>query len=176
MNHLPFEDWLLEESPLTPPQKRLLEAHLRECPSCAALAEVSLALQSARLVPPPSGFVNRFRQRLAARQQTQRRQFILGFALLILTVLGVMVGLSWPLLSSFLANPSRALLEWVLRLVAVCTTIQTWLATIGVLVRVGASLISPAIWTVTFLFLSLVCLFGIASLARLTRIPQGVRL
>ncbi len=31
MNHRPFEDWLLDDQPLTPEQKRDLQSHLRTC-------------------------------------------------------------------------------------------------------------------------------------------------
>lgn len=176
MNHRPFEDWLLEETPLAPSEKRLLDAHLRECPSCLALAEVSMALRSARPVAPSHGFVNRFRQRLAARQQAQRRNLILGFLLLVLVVSGILLGIVWPFLSTFLANPGRAILEWVSHLIALCLTLQALFETLRVLVHVGASLIPNSAWTITFLLLSVICSTGIASLAKLSRIPQGVRL
>ena len=39
MNHRPFEDWLLEDQRLTSDEERELQAHLRVCTSCAAIAE-----------------------------------------------------------------------------------------------------------------------------------------
>lgn len=176
MNHQPFEEWLLEEIPLAPSEKRLLDAHLQECPSCLALAEVSVALRSARSVAPSNGFVKRFRQRLAARQQAQRRRFVLGLLLLALIVLGILLGFSWPFLNVLFADPGRAILSWVSRFMTFCLTLQTLFATLQVLVRVGISLVPSSIWAVTFLLLSAMCSIGIASLAKVTRIPQGVRL
>lgn len=176
MNHQPFEDWLLSDSPLAPADRRLLEAHLRECRACAALAEVNLALQSARPVSPPPGFVERFRQRLAARRQSQRKALASGFLLLIASAVGIVAALSWPLLNVLLDSPTRAIVEWTYSLVSVYTLFQAFCETIRVLVRVGTSLISPAFWTLSFLSLGMICLLGIASLAKFTRIPQGVRL
>lgn len=176
MNHQPFEDWLLEETPLAPSEKRLLDAHLRECPSCLALAEVSIALRSARPVAPSQGFVNRFRQRLAARQQAQCRNLILGFLLLALIVGGVLLGFSWPFLSTFLASPGRVVLEWVSHLITLYLTLQALFETLHVLARIGVSLIPKSVWTVSFLLLSAMCSMGIASLAKFTRTPQGARL
>jgi anti-sigma factor RsiW len=50
MKHRPFEDWLLDDQPLDPTQKRELNAHLRACNACRAIAESNLALRSARVV------------------------------------------------------------------------------------------------------------------------------
>lgn len=174
MNHQPFEDWLLEESPLTPAEKRLLDVHLRECASCLALAEVSVALHAARPVTPPSGFVDRFRQRLAAREQAQRRKIALGFLILALVVLSALLILVWPFLSDFLADPGHAVLEWVSLFVAVCTMLQALVETFQILLRLSLSLVPGSTWTTTFLLLSTMCLVGMVSLAKLTRIPQGV--
>ncbi len=176
MNHRPFEDWLFEETPLSPSQKRLLDAHLRECSSCLALAEVGVVLRSARIAGPSNGFVNRFRQRLVARQQEQRRRFILGVFLLALTVGSALIGLAWPFLSAFSANPGRMILEWVSYVVMLCLSLQTLFETLQVLARIGISLIPSQVWMVTFLLLSAMCAIGIVSLAKMIRIPQGVRL
>jgi hypothetical protein len=53
MDHRPFEDWLLEDKVLIPDEKRALNAHLRDCTSCTALAEVDLALKSVRVAHAP---------------------------------------------------------------------------------------------------------------------------
>ena len=65
MNYRPFEDWLLEDQHLTSDQERELQAHLRVCTSCAAIAESNLALHSTRMVSPAEGFVSRFEMRLS---------------------------------------------------------------------------------------------------------------
>ena len=176
MNHQPFETWLLAENPLTPSEKHSLEVHLRECHSCAALAEVNLALRSVQPVSPPEGFVERFRQRLAARQQAQRKMFLLGFVLLAMSTLGLLTVLSWPLLAALFSHPSRAILEWAYSLVSICTTIQALWETTRILVSVGVSIIPTGPWIAFFLFLSTLCFLGIVSLTKFTRIPQGVHL
>ncbi len=176
MNHQPFEEWLLAENPLTPSEKLSLEAHLRECRACTALAEVNLALRSVQPVSPPEGFVERFRQRLAARQQAQRKMFLLGFVLLIISTLGLLTALSWPLLVALFSHPSRLILEWAYSLVSICATVQALWETTRVLVSVGVSLIPAGLWIASFLLLSTLCLLGIASLTKFTRIPQGVLL
>jgi hypothetical protein len=52
MNHRPFEDWLLDDQPLNPSQKRELDTHLRACKVCSGIAESNLALRSARVIAP----------------------------------------------------------------------------------------------------------------------------
>jgi hypothetical protein len=78
MNHRPFEDWLLEDQPLDPTQKRDLDAHLRTCETCRAIAESNLALRSARIVAPAPGFSARFQERLVLARRAQRRRTLLG--------------------------------------------------------------------------------------------------
>ena len=55
MKHQPFEAWLLEEKPINARQKLELDAHLRDCGYCAALAETGRALRSVKKVSPASG-------------------------------------------------------------------------------------------------------------------------
>jgi hypothetical protein len=74
MNHQPFEDWLLNDQPLTPIEKRDLDAHIRTCKYCAVLAQSSLELRSVRMVSPMPGFAGRFQKRLAARRIADRRR------------------------------------------------------------------------------------------------------
>ncbi len=47
MNHQPFENWLLDEEPLTAQQQRDLQNHLRDCTICSGLADSNLALHTA---------------------------------------------------------------------------------------------------------------------------------
>ncbi|MFH1908260.1 MAG: hypothetical protein ABIL11_12905, partial [Chloroflexota bacterium] len=93
MNHRPFEDWMLEDQTMTAEQKRELQAHLRMCTRCTALAEVNLALGSARLVAPASGFVDRFQARLEAQRQAQRKRNFWGFLILVISVMTVLLWL-----------------------------------------------------------------------------------
>ncbi len=84
MNHQPFEDWLLEDQPLTLEQQRELQAHLRSCPACTAIAESNLALHSVHMISPAAGFARRFQTRLAHRREQQRWRQIIGTVILVL--------------------------------------------------------------------------------------------
>jgi hypothetical protein len=66
MNHRPFEDWLLNDMPMTPEQKRELDMHVRDCPYCTALVETGMALKTVKKVSPQAGF--------AAREHSQGRE------------------------------------------------------------------------------------------------------
>jgi len=76
MNHQPFEDWLLNDQPLTPIEKRDLDAHIRACKYCAALVEIGLELHSVRMVSPKPGFAGRFEKRLDAQPIADFRQML----------------------------------------------------------------------------------------------------
>ena len=78
MNHRPFEDWLLDDQPLTPDQIRDLQIHLRGCDSCSAIAESNLALRSARLMSPAPGFNIRWQERLVVARRAQRQRNVIG--------------------------------------------------------------------------------------------------
>jgi membrane-associated protease RseP (regulator of RpoE activity) len=78
MNHQPFEDWLLEEKPINPKQKLELEAHLRVCTYCSALAATGNALHSVKKAAPAVGFTVRFQERLAKQKAVERRRRFWG--------------------------------------------------------------------------------------------------
>ena len=84
MNHRPFEDWLLDEQPLTPEQKRDLQSHLRLCTSCSAIAESNLAIHTTQMVSPAPGFTDRFKARLVRRRSEQKWRQIVGTLVLVL--------------------------------------------------------------------------------------------
>lgn len=174
MNHRPFEDWLLAEDPLTPQQKRELDAHLQTCPSCAALAEVNLALRAVRQADPAPGFAARFQARLAARKQALRRRRVLGFLLLTLAVAGSLLRLAWPALATLFESPVEALASWLLYLVALWTSLQA-LGEVGrVLFDVAPGFVPPAVWAGILLGAAGWGLAWFVSLMKWTRSPQGV--
>ena len=74
MNHRPFEDWLLNDMPITTEQKRELDMHVRGCPYCTALVETGMALKTVKKASPQTGFAARFEARLAARKAAERRR------------------------------------------------------------------------------------------------------
>ncbi len=74
MNHQPFEDWLLNDKLIDPKQKLELDAHLRMCADCSALAETGVALRSVKKISPAAGFTTRFQARLALQKAADRRR------------------------------------------------------------------------------------------------------
>ena len=106
MNHQPFEDWLLNDKPITNEQKRELDIHVRTCTYCAALVETGLALKSVKKASPQAGFTNRFQARLAERKLAERRKRLWGS---VLFTVGGLVLLMWivsPYLLSFVSAPA----------------------------------------------------------------------
>lgn len=77
--HLPFEEWLLAERPLSAYQEQALNEHLETCEACRSLqhswGNVSNLFRTAPIVTPKVGFTARWAERQAAeRLQKQRRQ------------------------------------------------------------------------------------------------------
>lgn len=96
MSHQPYETFLFSGDPLDPEQRHSLEAHLRTCEHCNALAValtgLDRAFSSSPSPQPAPGFTQRWQAHLEAfRQQRQVRNLwlmTLGlFALTSLTVL-----------------------------------------------------------------------------------------
>jgi anti-sigma factor RsiW len=124
MNHRPFEDWLLADEALDPERNRELRAHLLTCKTCAALAEVNVALRSAQTIHPVSGFTNRFQERLAVHKAGQRKRAFWGVLVLGLSALTVLVwlGLSaFPLLEQ---SPFELFVKWLGYMAYLITAIQ----------------------------------------------------
>jgi hypothetical protein len=146
MNHRPFEDWMLEDQALTPEHKRDLQSHLRTCTQCAALAEVNLALGSARVATPAEGFADRFQVRLAAQRQAQRKRNFWGFLILVISVMTVLSWLAWPILKVVLDSPVNFLSTWLSYLLS----LWFWLQALGqagsVLLRVIPAFVPPYFW------------------------------
>ena len=105
MDHLPFEDWILNNEPLTPRQKQDLAAHLQECRTCTALREVDLALGNVRQAEPAPGFSARFQVRLAEQRQAMKRRNAIGFSLLAVAVLGGTAVYAFPILQAAAVSP-----------------------------------------------------------------------
>ncbi len=124
MNHQPFEEWLLNEKLISPKQKLELDAHLRICSYCSALAETGKALRTVKKVSPAAGFSTRFQARLAVQKAAERRRKRWGAVLFTFGGLVMLIWLVGPYLASFLAAPATwiaALIEWVVFLI---TTVQ----------------------------------------------------
>ena len=174
MNPRPFEDWLLADEPLTPRQKRELQAHLQACGECASLAEVSLALKTARAAAPAEGFVGRFQVRLETQKQALRRRNIAGFSLLFLSVVGIAVWLCWPLLKEAIQSPANLLNSWLSTLVSLWASLQAMGHVSSLVLRVVPGFIPAYVWLVILVAGGGWSLVWIASLIKLTKNPQGV--
>lgn len=174
MKHRPFEDWLLDDQPLNPTQKRELDAHLRACKVCSAIAESNLALRSARLVAPAPGFTTRWQERLVLARRAQRRRTLLGtlfFSLGGLLLLALLVG---PLVASVLGSPAEWIAAMVRALLFIYTTTMAIAEAGSILVRVLPGFVPPFVWLILFSTMSGFALLWSISIWRLMRRPQGV--
>jgi hypothetical protein len=108
MNHLPYQDWLFEETqPLSDTQMSELQQHLRECAECrelsSALRQMEASLKMKPMAAPAEGFTLRWQARLQdERALAHRRQtrLTLGFILAGLAgLLGALIVFVWPWLS-----------------------------------------------------------------------------
>ena len=174
MNHRPFEDWLLKDQTLNPAQKRELDTHLQSCAYCAALAETGMELRSAHMVSPAPGFVSRFEKRLAARRIAERRRKLWGAIVLILSGLGFLAWLIWPVAENIFNSPAGWVTGVVSYLLFIITSIRA-LTDVGfVLLRVVPGFIPPFVWMVICSMLAGITLLWSISIWRLTRVPRGV--
>ena len=174
INHRPFDDWLLADQPLTPQQKQELQAHLQNCPQCAALAEVNLALTSARTVSPQAGFADRFQVRLAEQKRAMRARNLWGFLILVVSVVSILAWLAWPLLNIVLRSPVDLLASWLSDLVSLWASLQTMSYVSAVLLRVAPGFIPVSAWVVILLAAGGCSLLWAFTLVKLTKNLQGV--
>ena len=174
MNHQPFEEWLLNDMPITHEQKRDLDLHVRTCTYCSALAETGVALKSVKKVSPQGGLSTPFQARLAARKLVERRRRIWGTVLFTFGGLGMLMWLSSPILASFLSSPATwiaALVQWI---VFVLTTVQALAQAGSVFLRIIPDFLSPFAWMVILSAVAGVSLLWSVSIWRFVRVPRGV--
>jgi hypothetical protein len=174
MNHQPFEEWLLNEQPLDPKQKRDLDLHLRSCAYCAALAETELVLRSAKMVSPAEGFTARFQVRLAERKLVDRRRKFWGAILFLIGGLSYLFWMAGPSVFSFLSSPETwiaTLVEWGIFLI---TTLQAMTQASEVLLHVIPGFVPPFAWMILVSAIAGISLLWSVSIWRFTRVPQGV--
>lgn len=174
MNHRPFEEWLLNDAPITPEQKRELDAHLRGCAHCAALSATGMALRSAKMAAPVPGFTVRFQTRLAERKLAERRRRLWGAILFTLGGIVLLAWLAFPYLVTFFASPATwisALVEWGIFLI---TTVQALFQAGSVLLNVIPGFLPPFAWMVLFSAFAGISLLWSVSIWRFSRVPRGV--
>ncbi|HTP01475.1 MAG TPA: hypothetical protein VMJ64_08885 [Anaerolineales bacterium] len=174
MNHRPFEDWLLDDRQLTAQQQRELQAHVRTCTSCTAIAESNLALHSTRRVGPRPGFVDRYQVRLEMRRRQQRWRQIIGTLVLVLGGLGLLYWFSAPFVQDMLLSPASWITAGIGYFVFIMTSIQVMGEATGIILHVLPGLISPAGWLGMTLAISALAFLWTVSIRRVARAPQGV--
>jgi hypothetical protein len=174
MNHQPFETWLLDDKVLTPTEKREINAHLRECKTCAALAETGLALRAAKVAAPKPGFAMRFQHRLAAQKLAERRRRLWGLFVLIISGVSLLGWFAFPYISSFTSSPVEWLIAAASYFLYIVSSLQAFSEIVGVIARMLPGFLPPYAWMVMLSALSGMGLLWIVSIWRFARRPQGV--
>jgi len=174
MNHQPFEDWLLNDKLINPKQKLELNAHLRICSYCSALAETGKALRMVKRVSPAAGFSARFQARLAMQKAAERRRRFWGSVLFTFGGFVMLMWLVWPYLASFFASP----VTWITSLIGwgvfLITTLQAMFQAGSVLLDVIPGFLPPFVWMIVVSALAGIGLLWSISIWRFIRVPRGV--
>jgi anti-sigma factor RsiW len=174
MNHRHFEEWLLNDTRLTPTEKREIDVHVRACAHCAALAETGLALRSARVAAPAAGFVKRFQERLAVQKIAERRRKLWGLFVLTLAGAGLVGWVAAPFIFAVISSPVEWLTAAIGYFLFLATSLQAFGDVVRVLARVVPDFIPLYVWMVLFSALAGLGLLWTMSIWRFTRVPRGV--
>lgn len=174
MNHQPFENWLLDEAPLTPQQQRDLQNHLRGCAICSGIADANLALQSTHLAAPMPGFTARFRPRLAAWRREQQRRQAIGTILLVTIGVGILYAVAGPAMLEAARSPAAWLGEVTGYAVEVLTLLSIIAHVGSILLRLAPEALPPAAWPTAFVAGGMLAALWIAVMRSLAKAPQGV--
>lgn len=175
MNHQPFEEWLLNDIPLTAEQKHDLDQHMRSCEYCNALAESGKALHSVTMASPAEGFTARFQERLAEHKIADRRRKIWGTSLFLIGGLSLLMWLAGPSIFAFASSPENliaTLVEWGIFLI---TTLQAFTQAGEVFLHVIPGVLPPFAWMVIISGFAGMSLLWSVSIWRFVRKPQGVK-
>ena len=173
MNHRPFEDWLLNDTSLTPEQKRELDIHLRTCPYCTALVETGMALKTVKKASPQAGFAARFETRLAQRKAAERRRRYIGSILFTAGGLALLMWIASPYLLSFFSAPATWISVVIGWMVFLITTVQALGQAGSVFLKVVPDFLSPFAWMVLISAVAGVTLLWTISIWRFVREPRG---
>ena len=176
MNHLPFEEWLLNDIPVTPEQKRELDLHLRTCAYCSALVEIGRMLSNSKMTAPAAGFTARFQSRLAERKVADRRRKLWGALLFTLGGLALLLWFVGPSVATFFASPATWISVVVGWLVFLGTTIFALMEAGLVILNVIPKFLPPFAWLVLLSMFAGVGLLWSVSIWRFAvrDAPQGV--
>lgn len=174
MNHQPFETWLLDDKHLTTLEKNELNAHLRVCKTCSALAETGIVLRSAKVIEPTAGFTLRFQEKLARQKIAERRKLLWGLIILISSGIGLSLWLAMPYLSTFLSAPIEWLTTLIGYLLFIFTSLQAFNEVLQVFTRIVPNFIPPYAWMIFFSGMAGFGLLWSVSIWKFTKRPQGV--
>ena len=174
MNHQPFEDWLLNDKLINPKEKLELDAHMRTCSYCSALAETGKALRMVKKVSPAAGFSARFQARLAMQKAAERRRRLWGTALFTFGGVVILMWIAAPYLTSFFASPATSITSLIQWGVFVITTLWAMAQAGSVLMNVIPSFIPAFVWMVVVSALAGFGLLWSVSIWRFVRVPRGV--
>ncbi len=174
MNHQPFEEWLLNDMPITTEQKRELDLHLRSCSYCSALVETGIALKTVKKVSPQPGFSTRFQVRLAERKLAERRRRLWGAVLFTFGGLAMLMWLASPWLASFFTAPATWISAFVQWGVFIITTLRALTQAGSVFLRIIPDFLSPFAWMIILSAFAGVSLLWSVSIWRFVRVPRGV--
>ena len=173
MDHRPFEDWLLNNETLSAEENRQLNAHLQGCCSCSALAEVNLALKTAKMAEPATGFAERFQMRLEAQKKAVRRRNFWGFLVLTFSVLSGLIWMALPLLKSLVQSPLDLLASWLSTVVSIWASTEALFQGGRVILKVLPGFIPIYVWIVVLLVAGGWSLLWVFSIKKFTKIAQG---
>jgi hypothetical protein len=174
MNHQPFEDWLLNDMPITTEQKRELDVHVRSCAYCNALAETGFAFKTVRKASPRAGFAARFESRLAARKAMEQRRRYIGSVLFTAGGFALLFWITAPYLTAFFSAPATwisVVVEWS---VFIITTLRALAQAGSVLLDVVPDFLSPFAWMILISAIAGISLLWSVSIWRFVRVPRGV--
>lgn len=174
MNHQPFETWLLDDKHLTTIEKGELNAHLRICKTCSALAETGLVLRSAKVVEPTTGFALRFQEKLAIQKIVERRKKLWGVIILVISGLSLLTWFASPYITTFLAAPIEWVMAGVSYLLYIFTSLSALTEVFQVFTRVLPNFISPYVWMILLSAIAGFSLLWTVSIWRFAHKPQGV--
>jgi len=174
MNHQPFEEWLLHEKLVSPKEKLDLDAHLRICSYCSALAETGKALRTVKMIAPAAGFSTRFQARLAMQRAADRRRRRWGTVLFTFGGLVMLMWLTGPYLASFFAAPATWIAALIERAVFLITTLQAVTQAGSVLLRMLPGFLSPFAFMVLVSAFAGIGLLWSVSIWRFVKVPRGV--
>lgn len=169
MNHQHFEKKLLNDEHLTPEENRALQSHLRDCAICSALADANLTLRNVTMETPAPGFANRFTARLAAQRKAQKRRYIFGGLILLLSGAGLLVWLVSPMLLAALSSPTTVLSTWASFIVSTLSLLRVFSEVGRVVLRVATGFVPTSTLSFSLSIFSILGMLLISSSQKLLR-------